>query len=50
MSLSDSLKKLKRLFGAESSEGLQEQLASLRLAVEKGEETFRSLRAELQAV
>lgn len=50
MSLSDGLKKLKRLFGAESSEGLQEQLASLRLAVGKAEETIRSLRAELQAV
>ena len=50
MSLSDGLKKLKRLFGAESSEGLQEQLASLRLAVEKTEDTIRSLRAELQAV
>ena len=50
MILSDGLKKLKRLFGAESSNGLQEQLASLRLAVEKAEETIRSLRAELQAV
>ena len=50
MFLPDGLKKLKRLFGAESSEGLQEQLASLRLAVEKAEETIRSLRAELQAV
>ncbi len=50
MFLPDGLKKLKRLFGVESSEGLQEQLASLRLAVEQGEETIRSLRAELQAV
>ena len=49
MSFSDGLKKLKRLFGAESSDGLQEQLASLRLAIEQGEETIRSLRAELQA-
>ena len=49
MSFSDGLKKLKRLFGAESSEGLQEQLASLRLAVEQGEDTIRSLHAEIQA-
>ncbi len=49
MFFSDGLKKLKRLFGAESSDGLQEQLASLRLAIEQGEETIRSLRAELQA-
>ena len=49
MSFSDGLKKLKRLFGAESCNGLQEQLASLRLAIEQGEETIRSLRAELQA-
>ena len=50
MFFSDSLKKLKGLFGAESSDGLQEQLASLRLAVGQGEETIRSLRAELLAV
>ena len=37
MILSDGLMKLKRLFGAESSDGLQEQLASLRLAVGQGE-------------
>lgn len=50
MILSDGPMKLKRLFGAESSDGLQEQLASLRLAVGQGEETIRSLRAELLAV
>ena len=47
MFFSDSLKKLKGLFGAESSDGLQEQLASLRLAVGQSEETICSLRAEL---
>ncbi len=50
MILSDGLMKLKRLFGVESSDGLQEQLASLRLTVGQGEETIRALRAELLAV
>ncbi len=50
MSLSEDLKNLKRIFRTESSAGLQVQMDSLRLAVEKGKEMIRFLRAKLHAV
>ncbi len=50
MSLSEDLKNLKRIFRTESSAGLQVQMDSLRLTVEKGKEMIRFLRAKLHAV